>query len=104
MGLDVDDAFDGDFVRLIGFDDGREVGVDGGEGGGLDDFLGDGDDVEGEDRGFARIAFEDGVAGVADGGVDGEDSHGILRVLPLEFAGDPFGIPAKIENGEDGNC
>jgi hypothetical protein len=24
--------------------------------------------------------------------------------LPLEFAGDPFGIPAKIENGEDGNC
>jgi hypothetical protein len=24
--------------------------------------------------------------------------------LPAEFAGDPFGIPAEIENGKDGNC
>ena len=75
VGLDVNDALDGDFIRLELLDDVHQMRADGGERGGLDDGLRDGNHVKGEHGGLARIAFEHGVTGVPNGWVDGEDTH-----------------------------
>lgn len=76
MRLDIDDALDGDLIRPVLRDEVDEVGADRGKGGGLRDFRGNRNHIVAEDGGFARIALEDCVSGVADGGVDGEDAHG----------------------------
>ena len=75
VGLDVDDALHGDFVGFPLFDEVAEGGANGGEGFRLTEFGGDGDGAVVEGLLGAGVAFHDGVAGVADGGVDGEYTH-----------------------------
>jgi hypothetical protein len=90
VGLDEDDALDGDFVGLEFLDDVGEVGADGGEGTGLDDGFRDGNYVESENCRLAGIALKHGVTGVSDGGVDGEDAHGSERGDEAFLGGEGF--------------
>lgn len=93
--LDVDDALDGDLVGLKLLDDMSEVRLDGRKCGGLDDSFRDGNHVEREHRRFPRISLKEGVAGVANCWVDGEDAHGESRrgaeISHNTGAGKPFG-------------
>jgi hypothetical protein len=95
--LDEDDSLDGDFVGLEFLNDVGEVGANGGEGTGLGDRFGDGNHVECENGRLAGIALEHGVAGVSDGGVDGEDAHGSKRGDEAFLGGEGFLICAEGE-------
>lgn len=79
VGLDIDDALDGDFVGFVLGYEVNEVSADGGECGGLGDFLGDGDDVIGDGLRMTGIAIQNGISGVADSGIDGKDAHGRIK-------------------------
>ena len=81
VGLHVDDALHGDFIGLELLDDVDQMRADRGERGGLrDGLLRNGDHVEGEHGRLARIALQHGVAGVSNGGIDGEDAHGWMTL------------------------
>lgn len=77
VGLDVDNALDRDFVRLMFLDDVNEMRADGGERAGLQDIFRNGNHIIAEHRWLPRIAFEDGIARVTDGGIYGEDAHAV---------------------------
>ena len=100
MRLDVNDTLYGDFVGLEFLDDVDEVGADRRERGRLGDVFRNRDHIEGEHSRLAGVAFEDGVAGVTDGGVDGEDSHGLERDDETFFYGEGFLI--RVEGEEMG--
>ena len=75
VGLHIDDAFDGDFIGLEFLDDVDEMRADRRERRGLWDGLWDRNHIEGEHGGFARIALEHRVTGIANGRINGEDAH-----------------------------
>lgn len=77
VGLDVNDALDGDLVGLEFLDDVNQMRADGRKSGGLSDGFRNGNHIEGEHGRPAGVALKNSVAGVTDGGVDGEDSHGL---------------------------
>ncbi len=73
--LDVDDQLDGEFLRGVACDEFLQAVMDfeeagwGGAGGGVSNGTGV------HDNGFFCGAFENGVAGGSEGGVEGEDAH-----------------------------
>lgn len=75
MGLDVDDAFHGDFVGLPLFDEVAEGRGNRGERLRLAELGGNGDDAVVEGFVGPGVTFNHGIAGVADGGVNGKDAH-----------------------------
>ncbi len=77
VGLDIDDALDGDFVGLVLLDEMDEVGTDRGESAGLRDVFRNVNHVIAEHGGLSRIAFENGIARVTDGWINGEDAHAV---------------------------
>ena len=77
VGLDIDDALDGDFVGLVLLDEMDEVGTDRGESAGLRDVFRDMNHIIAEHGGLAGITFENGIARVSHGRINGEDSHAV---------------------------
>ena len=73
--LHINDALDGDFIRLVLLDKVNQMGMDGREGAGLGNFFRDGDNVVADHDWFAWVALENGITGVADGRIYGEDTH-----------------------------
>lgn len=84
--LHVDGGLDAADVGLVGGDDGAELAGDFGEAGAGEEFGGVADDAPGEGDVFAPLALHDGPAGVAEGGVDGEDAGGAAGIGGREHA------------------
>lgn len=88
VGLDINDAFHGNFIRLELLDDIHQVSPNCGKRRGLSGGFRDGNDVEGKDRRLPWIPLEDGVAGIADCGIDRKDAHGWNWMGGVTITGD----------------
>ena len=75
MRLYVNDALNGDLIRLPFLDEIANAGANSLEGAGLLDALWDGNDAVVQGLGGGVIAFKDGIPGVPDGRINSKSAH-----------------------------